>query len=56
MPDVHSFCLNLEQGMTEYQELYCRYTDLATGPVCSYAVVFRVVKDSTKPIRVLSSR
>ena len=45
MPDIHSFCLNLEQGLEEYMELYRRYTDLANGVGCSYAVAFRVVKN-----------
>ena len=48
MPDIHSFCLNLEQGVAEYQELYRRYTDLANGTGCSYAVAFRVVEDFYK--------
>lgn len=44
MPDVHSFCLNLEQGIEEYMELYRQYIDLANGMDCDYAVAFRVVE------------
>ena len=29
MPDIHSFCLNLEEGFNEYQVLYRTYADLA---------------------------
>ncbi len=45
MPDIHSFCLNLDQGLEEYRELYRSYTDLANGMGVNYAVAFRVVKD-----------
>ena len=45
MPDIHSFCLDLEQGLKEYQELYRSYTDLANGMGVSYAVAFRVVQN-----------
>lgn len=45
MPDIHSFCTDLEQGLSEYIELYYRYTDLANGTGVSYAVAFRVVAD-----------
>ena len=48
MPDIHSFCLNLKQGLEEYTELYQRYTDLVNGTGVNYAVVFRVVKDFYK--------
>jgi threonyl-tRNA synthetase len=44
MPDIHSFCMNLEQGMQEYKELYKRYTELANGMGVDYAVAFRVVE------------
>jgi len=45
MPDIHSFCLNLEQGLIEYQEIYRRYTDLVNEMGIKYVVTFRVVKD-----------
>jgi threonyl-tRNA synthetase len=43
MPDVHSFCKDLDQGLEEYEELYKQYTDLANGAKISYAVAFRIV-------------
>ena len=45
MPDIHSFCLNLEEGFNEYQILYRTYADLAEGTGIEYAVVFRIVKE-----------
>jgi threonyl-tRNA synthetase len=45
MPDIHSFCLNLEEGFNEYQILYKTYADLAEGTGIEYAVVFRIVKE-----------
>ncbi len=45
MPDIHSFCLNLEEGFNEYQTLYKTYADLAEGTGIEYAVVFRIVKE-----------
>jgi threonyl-tRNA synthetase len=45
MPDIHSFCLNLEEGFNEYQELYKQYSDLADATKIEYAVVFRIVKE-----------
>ena len=45
MPDIHSFCTDLEQGLNEYKELFCRYTDLTNGAGVQYALAFRVVKN-----------
>ncbi len=45
MPDIHSFCLNLEEGFNEYGELYKKYSDLAEAAKIEYAVVFRIVKE-----------
>lgn len=45
MPDIHSFCLNLEEGFNEYQVLYRTYADLAEATNIEYAVVFRIVKE-----------
>lgn len=45
MPDIHSFCLNLEQGLGEYKELFKHYTDLADAMGVRYAVAFRIVGD-----------
>ena len=45
MPDIHSFCLDLKQGLDEYKTLFYRYTDLANGMGVNYAVAFRVVEE-----------
>jgi threonyl-tRNA synthetase len=45
MPDLHCFCINLEQGMSEYMELFKRYTKLTESMEIDYAVAFRVLKD-----------
>ncbi len=45
MPDIHSFCLNIEEGFNEYQELYRQYSDLADAINIEYAVVFRIVQE-----------
>jgi len=44
MPDIHSFCVDLEQGFQEYKKLYQHYTDLTNGFSVEYAVAFRIVK------------
>jgi threonyl-tRNA synthetase len=44
MPDIHSFCESLEQGIDEYLELFKGYTDIANGTGVHYAVAFRVVE------------
>jgi len=43
MPDIHSFCEDVPQGMQEYKTLYKRYTDLIIESGVEYGVVFRVV-------------
>jgi threonyl-tRNA synthetase len=45
MPDLHCFCLNLEQGASEYMALFEKYTKLTNSMEIDYAVAFRVVKD-----------
>ena len=45
MPDIHSFCKDLEEGWDEFQELYKHYDDLAKGTGIEYAIVFRCVED-----------
>ncbi|PIV28742.1 MAG: threonine--tRNA ligase [Candidatus Altarchaeum sp. CG03_land_8_20_14_0_80_32_618] len=45
MPDVHSFCRDIEQGWDEYENLYKNYADLANATGIEYAVVFRIVKE-----------
>ncbi len=44
MPDLHCFCANLEQGISEYTELFRKYTRLTESMEIEYAVAFRVVK------------
>lgn len=45
MPDVHSFCKDIEQGWDEYENLYKKYDDLANATGIEYAIVFRIVKE-----------
>ncbi|MCX8182047.1 MAG: threonine--tRNA ligase [Candidatus Methanomethyliaceae archaeon] len=45
MPDIHCFCANLEQGLSEYRELFDKYTKLTNSMEIEYAVAFRIVKD-----------
>lgn len=45
MPDIHCFCANLEQGLSEYRELFEKYTKLTNSMEIEYAVAFRVVED-----------
>jgi len=45
MPDIHSFCTDLEQGWDEYQALFKSYTDLANATKIEYAVGFRIVEE-----------
>ncbi len=48
MPDIHSFCKNIDEGWEEYQLLYRNYADLADGLESKYAVVFRIVDEFYK--------
>lgn len=43
MPDIHCFCRDIEEGWTEYEELYRNYADLANDSGVEYAVIFRIV-------------
>lgn len=45
MPDIHSFCLDLNQGLEEYELLFEKYVDLVKEMDVDYVIVFRVVKD-----------
>lgn len=45
MPDIHSFCRDLEQGWEEYKDLFRNYTDLANATGIEYVVAFRIVKE-----------
>ena len=48
MPDIHSFCTDIDQGWDEYEELFKRYTDLANSTKIEYAIGFRVVEEFYK--------
>ncbi len=48
MPDLHSFCADLSQGISEYKELFYHYTDLANATGVKYVVAFRIVEDFYK--------
>ena len=45
MPDIHSFCTDLKEGIAEYKEIYYRYTELVNEMNVQYAVAFRVVEE-----------
>ena len=45
MPDIHSFCADLEQAMEEYGELLAYYRDIANATGIEYAVGIRVVEE-----------
>jgi len=45
MPDIHSFCRDLKQGMEEYEALFKYYTRLVNAIGIEYVLAFRVVKD-----------
>ena len=45
MPDLHCFCLDLEQGLEEYERLFVAYTKLMKAMEVDYVVAFRVVKE-----------
>ncbi|PKK81224.1 MAG: threonine--tRNA ligase [Thermoplasmata archaeon HGW-Thermoplasmata-2] len=45
MPDIHSFCTDINQGWDEYQTLFRNYTDLANSAGIQYAIVFRIVRE-----------
>ncbi|MBU2264775.1 hypothetical protein KJ784_01150 [Patescibacteria group bacterium] len=44
MPDIHSFCSDINQGWEEYKQLYRNYSDLANATGVEYAISFRVVE------------
>ena len=45
MPDIHSFCRDIKQGMEEYEVLFIYYTRLLNALGLPYVLVFRIVKD-----------
>lgn len=56
MPDIHSFCLNLNQGVEEYERLFKIYAETVEKLGIDYAIVFRVVKDFYEENRELIKR
>lgn len=44
MPDIHSFCSDIEQGMEEYANLLRHYTKLVHAMEVEYAIAFRTVE------------
>jgi len=45
MPDIHSFCTDIDQAWEEYKELYRHYATLAEAIGVEYAIIFRVVEE-----------
>ncbi|MGC8816280.1 MAG: threonine--tRNA ligase [Candidatus Hadarchaeum sp.] len=45
MPDIHCFCLDLKQGLEEYERLFEIYVKMVRSIGIEYAVIFRVVED-----------
>lgn len=45
MPDIHSFTKDVEEGWTEYLDLYREYEKVARNSGLRYVQVFRVVQD-----------
>jgi len=45
MPDIHCFCLDLNQSIEEYERLFKIYVKMIESMGVDYAVIFRVVED-----------
>ncbi len=45
MPDLHSFCADVDQGWQEFVELTKKYKELTDATGIEYTVVFRVAKE-----------
>lgn len=43
MPDIHSFCTDIDQGLDEYCSLFYRYADLIKDSKIEYGITFRIV-------------
>lgn len=53
MPDLHSFCKDLEQAKTEFEILFKKYTELLRKLGIDHSICFRIVKkyyDELKPL------
>jgi threonyl-tRNA synthetase len=53
MPDLHSFCKDLDQGKSEYEKIFKKYTELLNGIGIDYAIAFRVVEKHFKELKPL---
>jgi len=51
MPDIHCFCKDVDQGFSEYINLYQKYCDLADGIGIKYAIGFRILESFYKEHR-----
>ncbi|KXB03237.1 hypothetical protein AKJ48_04080 [candidate division MSBL1 archaeon SCGC-AAA261O19] len=56
MPDIHSFCLNLDQGVEEYEHLFKIYSETVEKLGINHVIAFRVVKDFYEENKELISR
>jgi len=45
MPDLHSFCINEEEGMEDYKVIYQSYDSFASRTGVDYVVSFRIVEE-----------
>jgi len=45
MPDLHCFCLDLKQGLEEYERLFGAYTKLVDVMEVEYVVAFRMAEE-----------
>jgi len=44
MPDLHSFCKDLEEGKNEFLKIFEKFTELLNGIDIDYAICFRIVE------------
>lgn len=51
MPDLHSFCKDLEQGKEEFKNIFKKYTDVLNGIGIDFAICFRIVEKHFKELK-----
>jgi threonyl-tRNA synthetase len=51
MPDLHSFCKDLNQAKDEYRKIFKKYTEVLNGIKIDYAICFRVVEKYFKELK-----
>jgi threonyl-tRNA synthetase len=56
MPDLHCFCMDLEQGKKEYETLFKKYTKFLNGIKIDYAIAFRIVEKYYKELKPMLIR